>query len=405
MVATSFTENPYDTSSQNALSYWRIDMAHKASQVSQNSLTSLASRACGFDKALATSFSEKEIAQNISEYGFSFLSTGFIMCALALLTWFATIIAEYGKLFHFALGLAEVPRGHTIFHLEEDQIVLTKLSRKRLSFILTTVLARAAVQSILLWYGTLYLVYTETVQDLLLNAVALKFVLEVAELLYSAFAPRRARTFIESLKPLNLELMGRSHHDCMLPSTLLIILCVMLALSYVFLLTPALEARSKTWEGLCGGRQDFAVATDGLGRLHWSLTDKYDDTGEAQSTSYVHQATDLLIKEEAPDEQKPWSIYVSTFDRLRNKVDSQSVVEAGGARLCEDGDNYGGIDEWTHMGLLILKMVTHNESLTDCASVEPYCHKVGIHGLRSRQWCPVTCGCANPRAGLMLDLG
>ena len=34
MVATSFTENPYDTSSQNALSYWRIDMAHKASQVS-----------------------------------------------------------------------------------------------------------------------------------------------------------------------------------------------------------------------------------------------------------------------------------------------------------------------------------------------------------------------------------
>lgn len=31
---------------------------------------------------------------------------------------------------------------------------------------------------VLLWYGTVYLVYTETVQDLLLNAVALKFVLE-----------------------------------------------------------------------------------------------------------------------------------------------------------------------------------------------------------------------------------
>ena len=28
---------------------------------------------------------------------------------------------------------------------------------------------------------------------------------QVAELLYSAFAPRRSRTFMESLKPLNLE--------------------------------------------------------------------------------------------------------------------------------------------------------------------------------------------------------
>mmetsp|Transcript_68377 Transcript_68377/g.160301 ORF Transcript_68377/g.160301 Transcript_68377/m.160301 type:complete len:1015 (-) Transcript_68377:327-3371(-) len=403
MVATSFTENPYDTSSQNALSYWRIDMAHKASQVSSNSMTSLASRACGFDKALATSFSEKEIAQNISDYGFSFLSTGFIMCALALLTWFATMISEYGKLFHFALGLSEVPKGHTVFHLEEDQIALVKLSRKRLSFILSTVLARAAVQSILLWYGTLYLVYTETVQDLLLNAVALKFVLEVAELLYSAFAPRRTRTFIQSLKPLNLERLGASHHDCLLPTFFLALLCGMLALSYVFLLTPALEARSKTWEGLCGGRQDFAVATDGLGRLHYSLTSEYDDTGETELTSYVHRATDLLIKDAPPDDEQPWSIYVSTFDSLRKKVDSQSVVEAGGTRLCEDGDNQKGVDEWTHMGLQILKMVTRNDSLTDCASVVPYCTEVGIAGLRSRQWCPLSCGCADPLGGLLLD--
>ena len=70
MVATSFTENPYDASSQNALSYWRIDMAHKASEVSQNSLTSLAARACGFDKALANSFSEKARRSSAVSRGF-----------------------------------------------------------------------------------------------------------------------------------------------------------------------------------------------------------------------------------------------------------------------------------------------------------------------------------------------
>ena len=179
----------------------------------------------------------------------------------------------------------------------------------------------------------------------------------------------------------------------------------MLALSYVFLLTPALEARSKTWEGLCGGRQDFAVATDGLGRLHYSLTSEYDDTGETELTSYVHRATDLLIKDAPPDDEQPWSIYVSTFDSLRKKVDSQSVVEAGGTRLCEDGDNQKGVDEWTHMGLQILKMVTRNDSLTDCASVVPYCTEVGIAGLRSRQWCPLSCGCADPLGGFAARQG
>ncbi|CAE7382707.1 unnamed protein product, partial [Symbiodinium pilosum] len=198
-----------------------------------------------------------------------------------------------------------------------------------------TVLARVVVQALLLWYGTLYLVYTETVQDLLLNAVALKFVLEVAELLYSAFAPRRSRTFMESLKPLNLEALGRSHHDCLLPSGLLVVMAGMLVLSYAYLLTPALEARISTWEGLCGGRQDFAVATDGLGRLHWSLTSAYDDTGEEQAKDYVHRATNLLIGDIATDANKPWSIYEPSFDKLRKKIDSQSVVEAGGARMCQ----------------------------------------------------------------------
>ena len=54
----------------------------QVTQTSKNFLTSLAARACEFDKSLATSFSEKEIAENVMEYGFSVMSTGFVMCAL-----------------------------------------------------------------------------------------------------------------------------------------------------------------------------------------------------------------------------------------------------------------------------------------------------------------------------------
>ncbi|CAK8987206.1 unnamed protein product [Durusdinium trenchii] len=64
MVYTSFTENPFETGAVTALRYWRIDIAHQASQTSRNSMASLAARTCEFDKSLASSFSEKDKADD-----------------------------------------------------------------------------------------------------------------------------------------------------------------------------------------------------------------------------------------------------------------------------------------------------------------------------------------------------
>ncbi|CAJ1383315.1 unnamed protein product [Effrenium voratum] len=404
MVFTSFTENPFEESSVTALRFWRIDIAHQVSQVSKNTLVSLAARTCEFDKSLATSFSEKEIAENVFEYGFSAMSTGFIMCCLALVAWFSTIIAEFGKLFSFTLGLMEIPRGHTLFHLEDDdQIVLVRLSRKRKTFILTTVLIRAGLQGILLWYGTVYLVYTETVQDLLLNAVALKFVLEVAELMFDAFAPRRSRSFLENLRPLNLELMGKSHTDCLMPVFYLLVLVGLMALSLHFLLMPALEARQSTWEGLCGGNRDFAVATDGLGRLHWSNTDGFDEEGSASNANYLHRATESLISDKNGNPYAPMSLYEPAFDKLLHIVSEETVIEAGSKRNCNDADDDTGTDYWSNMGKGILQMATGNLSISSCKDVVSYCQTVGVQGLRSRQWCPVSCGCGTVFSALLLD--
>eukprot|EP00913_Durusdinium_trenchii_P000458 g418.t1 len=51
------------------------------------------------------------------------------MCSLALVAWFSTMIAECGKLLSFTLGLCEIPRGKTLFHLEDGEIVLVRLAR------------------------------------------------------------------------------------------------------------------------------------------------------------------------------------------------------------------------------------------------------------------------------------
>eukprot|EP00913_Durusdinium_trenchii_P028231 g26466.t1 len=129
-----------------------------------------------------------------------------------------------------------------------------------------------------------------SVQDLLLNAVALKFVLEVAELLFEAFAPRRSRSFIGNLRPLNLELAGASHTDCLMPVIYLAALVGFMAVAVY----------------------------DGLGRLHWSITNPFTELDESDSDTYVHRATESLIRNLDVNPYSPMTIYDPSFDHLRN---------------------------------------------------------------------------------------
>jgi len=250
-----------------------------------------------------------------------------------------------------------------------------------------------------------YLVYTETVQDLLLNAVALKFVLEVAELLFDAFAPRRSRSFIQNLRPLNLESMGTSNnHDCLMPVFFLLVLAGLMAVSTVVLMLPALQARQMTWEGLCGGNRNFAVATDGLGRLHWSNTENFTELDDGEhAESYIHATTEALISSASQNPYAPMSLYEPSFNRLRNVISEETIIEAGASRNCVNADADEGTDYWSNMGRGILRMAAQNPTIMSCEDVFEYCTIVGLSGLRARQWCPETCGCASPYSGLLLD--
>ena len=50
--------------------------------------------------------------------------------------------------------------------------------------------------SILLWFGSLYLIHTIEINELILNAVALEFVLRIDDILFVCFVPTRIRALI-----------------------------------------------------------------------------------------------------------------------------------------------------------------------------------------------------------------
>lgn len=51
--------------------------------------------------------------------------------------------------------------------------------------------------------GSLWLAYTKSIPDLLLNAVALSYVMQVDELLYQVVVPRRAKALITNVTPID----------------------------------------------------------------------------------------------------------------------------------------------------------------------------------------------------------
>lgn len=405
LVQMSFTENPYDEETQLAFRWWRADIAHRVTEVSVNSYQSLAARTCNFDKGLPSSFSQATSAEALFDYGFAFDSPGFIMCVLALVAWFSTMLAEIGYLLSFTAALLSVSRGKTVFHEDKGTVVLHSLSYCRLVVVLATILLRAVVLVYVLYYGTLYLVYTEEVKDLLLNAVALKFVLDVAALFYEAFAPLRARSFTSRLSPIPIR--GIAEYNCgglLGPVIMLFALGLLLVVCNYTYVAPALEKRHAIWDNLCGGQTNFAVATDGLGRVHWSYTSKYSDGSALVDGTYITEAVESLSRGAKQDLNSTASIaiYEPSLDTLLHTIDDQTVIQAGGVRPCMNSDADANQDTWLHVGRKILHMVTLNKSIQSCSDVRDYCASVDIRGIRSRQWCPHTCGCSDMHSGLLL---
>jgi len=93
----------------------------------------------------------------------------------------------------------------TKFSADEDgTVTLLCISRMRtICAFVMVVIPRLIICSFLSVCGALYLLHTQSVQDIILNAIALSFVLEIDELLYS-FAPAPARHVVENSEPVDL---------------------------------------------------------------------------------------------------------------------------------------------------------------------------------------------------------
>ena len=123
------------------------------------------------------------------------------MCCIALVVWCLTIVKELNTTINVLRAIRALPRGaRSQFHVDgEGGFHIECLSYKRAFFSAAVQLLRMGIAFALAWCGCLFLVYTVSVSDLLLNTLALEFIIGIDELLFEALAPARTKHLVTNL--------------------------------------------------------------------------------------------------------------------------------------------------------------------------------------------------------------
>ena len=244
---------------------FRTNIAHDVKYADLATGRSLARQVCGLDEQLPWASTQFTAVDNLQNYA----SIGTLLSLLAIGCWLATTLREVFNITGYVAALRgyEIgPRTELSDNSAEDEVKIVSLSACRRNMLfLFVAFPRFLVALVLMDTGTRYLANTIALEDLILNAVALAFILDLDELIESAFAPRRARFVLDEIKAMPIpriavpgygRLSAGLQERCKNAAKIFLLITGML-LAYYLLLVPLHDRITLAINILCGGERDF----------------------------------------------------------------------------------------------------------------------------------------------------
>merc|ERR1712136_457782 len=132
---------------------------------------------------------------------------GPILCGIVLTAWTLSICVVLREVIDFVSCMTQlcdrsVDRVVLVNSLQRYHLEAVPVHRMIWAWALGAV--QASIALILLWYGALWLSTTTAPSELVLNAVALTYVMEIDELLFLTTVPRQVSSIIRNLDPMDL---------------------------------------------------------------------------------------------------------------------------------------------------------------------------------------------------------
>ena len=278
---------PFDPSYVDELLSWRRTTAHDATYYNPLKRKNLAMRVCSNDYSLIYSSGQRDLYNDLLSYlgknGDGTIEGGAqgpTMCALSLFAFLLVISREVNATMRVGAAVLALPRGGpTVVNLGEGgELSFERLSCAQLVCFLVAMATRLGVCVMLTIHGSWFLVHTISISDLLLNAVALEFVLNLDELIFEALAPSRVLRLVDGAKPLRVPRACERHwrgFDLRAALTLVAVggvLCIFILGG----LLPNVDTLIAASDALCGGDTEFVTTVDGAGVPAWAYPDAAD---------------------------------------------------------------------------------------------------------------------------------
>eukprot|EP00927_Polykrikos_kofoidii_P003833 TRINITY_DN1153_c0_g1_i8.p1 TRINITY_DN1153_c0_g1~~TRINITY_DN1153_c0_g1_i8.p1 ORF type:complete len:810 (-),score=82.86 TRINITY_DN1153_c0_g1_i8:36-2465(-) len=411
VVASNFTENEYANWTDD-FHHWRTNFAHSDVYYDSISNKSLATRVCEDSKAMAFSSFHGEFIHDLNEYKYkSKYFGGPTMCCTAVILWLVSIIRELVLTVEALTVWSSLPRSKRteVFHHEDQSWSLNSVSFLKLAMVWCVCGIRAVVACCLGYWGSLWLVYTITLPELLLNAVALQFVLDLDEYLFAALAPWSIKKLVSSMRPLRAPKLMYKGIDCRTICSLLLVL-LFSALVVVYFLVPFQTNLHELELATCGGTRSFIFrkVPPGVPVTYETFEDEtvLNPTGHALPSAGDYDASEennltgwlleqiILNGTNLPKLTLSASEYSTT--RFSFSDWSTATVEKASRYynpFCQDQLNY---DAWSWFWARQIQQ-TYNSSGTSCMDIKWACSLDTTLGQTTRMMCPHSCRCRDRR--------
>lgn len=378
---------------------WRAVEGH---QVTLSPGPSVVSRICGHDMLLGIHQDKVWLLMTMEQYTRD--GAGFFLAVACLMVWTLNVSGEVRECISFARALRHVPLGSCSMVYHEGRPKIDSISRPCLWTMLAITTMRLSVALALGYVGARWLVQEIELTNLLLNAGALAFILQVDEILFEEVMSRRIKAIVEEVAPLEKAVKKKAGGMSMLEMVHKFVLGF--SIVFVFIMS-AIYLRSLNRQineiktALCEDPQDFMVVRHQAGLYMAAPTPHYNAAmfEEKMGSHVVQEVVEsgslaksvkyLLL----PDnfELQEWSSLPihSLMSRLTDNVPDVCV---------DHNDAFGG--QGDRVWLQFADAVGRNfGGVSACQDVRQYCDSK--HHYVVRALCPSTCGCALPRSGLL----
>jgi len=422
IVNKTLAQATIDENKLKHLAIWRMVIGHKADHYDTLTQTSLVGRVCDDAGFSITSASQQNLYKELNDYqmsdGANLLASPPVLCIISMFCWIMIAVGDFVRTTDLARALASMPRAKMTHMVEmaDGSLRLEAMGRGRLIFVVFgVVIPKIGIVLAIGFLGIKYLVYTKKAEDLLLNAIALQFILEVDELLFQRFMPLRVKEILTRVKPLPISDRLRMPRCCRrkFPFRQASVLVLAGGILAVVISQMLLHEINLTREGLrimCSGNKDFFYATDtatGAITISEGLTAKLNSSDvqylfDSYPFRAVLQETGLARVDTLKDVREPGTTELvlrgtdAAVSELNKFTSQQATDQLPCHDLLQDQLAYLEAFQYLNPGADFINGI-------GCQAFDAYSCTPDQPFLRS--FCPVSCGCDRYDTGLFNRVG